>query len=161
EPLADLPEEGPSFPFERTTIQNERIVQQHMRELYTHWQQCLPARRRFLRLKDLYLPLWLYDFGAEDTRRYLVQFGEQEHTQVFAEHAEFVQTIDRLTHGHPLFLALAAETVLEADARGQRLTPADFEEKDVPPEIDPEHEREQIGDYLLERFLRQLSETES
>ena len=127
---------------------------------YTRWQQRLPADRRFLRLTDLYLPLWLRDFGPEDTSRYLVQFGEQEQTQVFAKHAELVQTIDRVTQGHPLFLALAAEAVLEADARGRVLTPTDFEREKVSPEIAPEHEAEQIGDYLLELFLRQLSEAD-
>ena len=160
DPLADVPEEGPSFPFERTLIQDEHTVQQRMRERYTRWQQHLPVNRRFLRLKDLYLPLWLRDFGPEDTARYLVQFGKQEHTQVFAEQAQLVQTIDRVTHGHPLFLALAAETVLEANARGRVLTSTDFEQAEVSPEIAPEHEAEQIGDYLLELFLRQFSEVE-
>src|SRR5205823_4161309 len=127
---------------------------------YTHWQQRLPAKRRFLRIEDLYLPLWLRDFGLEDTSRYLSQLGEQEQTQVFAEHTELVQTIDRVTYGHPLFLALAAEAVVEAEARGRVLIPTDFEREKVSPEIAPEHEAEQIGDYLLELFLRQLSEAE-
>jgi hypothetical protein len=160
DPLADLPQEEPSVPFERTLVQDKQAVRQRMEELYTSWQQRLPAARRFLRLKDLYLPLWLRDFGPEDTRSYLVRFGEREHTQVFAEQAELVRTIDRVTHGHPLFLALAAEAVLEAEARGRVLTPTDFEQAEVPPEIVPEHEGELIRDYLLELFLRQFSEAE-
>jgi hypothetical protein len=160
DPLSDVPQQEPSLPFERTGVQDEYTVQQRVHKLYTHWQQRLPAKRRFLRIEDLYLPLWLRDFGLEDTSRYLFQFGEQEQTQVFAEHAELVRTIDRLTHGHPLFLALAAEAVLEADARGRVLTPTDFEREKVSPEIAPQHEAEPIGEYLLELFLRQFSEAE-
>ncbi len=46
----------------------------------------LPQRKRFLRLSDLYLPLWLPDFGQDDTHTYLSQLGQQEQTQVFADH---------------------------------------------------------------------------
>jgi len=158
--LAEVPAEEASVPFERTYIQDERFVQHHMRELYLRWQHRLPARRRSLWIDDLYLPLWLRDFGPDDTSRYLLQLGEQEQTQVFAQHVELVQTIDRVTHGHPLFLALAAEAVLEAEARGRMLTSTDFEQEKVPPGIAREHEAERIGEYLLTLFLRQVSDAE-
>ena len=158
--LADLPAEEASLPFARTLIHDEANVKNHMRERYSRWQQRLPAATRFLRLRDLYLPLWLRDFGPEDTRSYLLRFGEQEHTQFFVEQVDLVQMIDRVTRGHPLFLALAAEAAYEAEARGRALTAADFEQAEVSPRIAPEHEAEQIADYLLALFLRQLSDTE-
>jgi tetratricopeptide (TPR) repeat protein len=89
-----------------------------------------------------------------------LKLGEQKQTRVFADNSLLVQNIDRLTHGHPLYLALAAEAVLEAKARGQNLSPGDFELAEVSSEIAPEHEDEQIRDYLLDLFLRQLTEPE-
>jgi hypothetical protein len=160
DPVADVAEAEASLPFERTVVQHERTVHERMRELYTHWQQRVPAARRFLRLTDLYLPLWLRDFGAEDTRSYLVEFGKREQTRTFAEQTHLVQAMDEVTHGHPLFLALAAETVLEAEARGRTVLPTEFERAKVSPAVAPQHEAEAIGDYLLELFLRQVSEAE-
>jgi hypothetical protein len=116
--LADVPAEEASVPFARTQIHDDATVQRRMRELYRYWQQRVPATTRFLRLRDLYLPLWLRDFGPEDAQSYLLQFGHQEHTEIFAERAELVQMIDRVSRGHPLFLALAAEAAFEAEARG-------------------------------------------
>ncbi len=152
--------EEQSIPFARTVVQDEHLIQQSMQELVAHWHQRLPSNRRVLRLKDLYLPLVLRDFGLDHTRSYLLTFGEQRDTQAFAKDDLLIQTIDRITHGHPLFLALAAEAVVEAEARGQTLTSDDFLHAGVSPEIAPDHETEQIGDYLLALFLRQLSETE-
>ena len=74
-------------------------VQQHMQELVADFQQRLPSNRRVLRLKDLYLPLVLRDFGLDHTRSYLLTFGEQRDTQTFAQDDMLVQTIDRVTHG--------------------------------------------------------------
>jgi tetratricopeptide (TPR) repeat protein len=153
-------EEVQAVPFGRTAMQDEQEVRRHVREWYAQWQQQIPADRRYLRPRDLYLTLELRDFGQEDTRSYLLKLGEQKQTRVFADNSLLVQTIDQLTHGHPLFLALAAEAVLEAKARGQELKPGDFELAGVSSEIAPEHEDEQIRDYLLDLFLRQLSEAE-
>ncbi len=153
-------EEEQAVPFGRTAVQDEQEVQRHVREWYAQWQQRLPADRRYLRPRDLYLTFELCDFGQEDTRSYLLKLGEQKQTPVFAGNSLLVQNIDRLTHGHPLYLALAAEAVLEAKAREQELKPGDFELAAVSSEIAPEHEDEQIRDYLLDLFLRQLSETE-
>lgn len=143
--------------FARTSVSDERTVPQQIQELQAHWQH-LPVNR--LRLKDLYLTRWLPDFGQDDTRSYLLNFGERERTAAFTQNEELVQTIDRVTHGHPLYLALAVEAVLEASGRGTTLTSDDFEIADVSPEVAPEHEGEQVRDYLLNLFLSQLSETE-
>ena len=161
DPLPGYTAEEQSIPFARTVVRDEPRVQQRVQELVAHWQQHLPRNRRVLRLKDLYLPLVLRDFGLDHTRSYLLTFGEQRDTQTFAQDDMLVQTIDRVTYGHPLFLALAAEAVVEAEeARGRTLTSDDFLHEEVSPEIAPLHESEQIGDYLLTLFLRQLSETE-
>ena len=108
------------------------------------------------RWKHLVLPLRLQDFGPEHTRSYLLEVGEREETSVFAAD-DLVQAIDQVTHGHPLYLALAAEAVLEAKVP---LQPADFQQAPVSPEIAPEHEGEKIGDYLLELLLNQLPDTD-
>ena len=160
DPLPGYTDEEQSIPFARTVVQDEHSVQQRMQERVADFQQRLPKNRRVLRLKDLYLPLVLRDFGLDHTRSYLLTFGEQRDTQTFAQNDMLVQTIDRVTHGNPLFLALAAEAVVEAEARGRTLTSDDFLHEEVSPEIAPLHESEQIGDYLLALFLRQLLETE-
>jgi hypothetical protein len=146
-------------PFQRTVLQDEREVQRSVREWYTQWQRRLPAGNSY-HLTDLYLTLEPEDFGKEDARGYLLKLGEQKQSRVFADNNALIQAIDRLTHGHPLYLVLAAEAVLEAEARGQNLTPDDFERAKIPPEIVPEHEGEPIRDYLLNLFLRQLSDAE-
>ncbi|MFL5626819.1 MAG: hypothetical protein ACJ788_14640 [Ktedonobacteraceae bacterium] len=151
---------GESEPYGRATFQSEQEVQHRARMCYAHWQQHLPADRHFLRLNDLYLTLELQDFGREHTRSYLLKLGEQKQTHVFADDSVLVQTIDSLTHGHPLYLTLAAAAVLEANARGKHLTPGDFELVAVSPDIAADHEDEHIRDYLLDLFLRQLSQAE-
>jgi tetratricopeptide (TPR) repeat protein len=155
-------EEGAAqrVPFARMGVQDKQEVQRCVETWHTQWQQHIPADKHFLRLKDLALTVELTDFGQEDTKTYLLKFGEQRQTQVFADDSVLIQTIDQATHGHPLYLALAAEAVLEARARGRHLTPNDFELAEVSPVIGAEHEDERIRDYLLNLFLRQLSETE-
>ncbi len=160
EPLPGYTDEEQSIPFARTVVQDEHSVKQRVQELVADFQHRFPRNRRVLRLKDLYFPLVLHDFGLDHTRSYLLTFGEQRDTQTFAQDDMLVRTIDRVTHGHPLFLALAAEAVVEAEARGRTLTSDEFLHEEVSPEIAPLHESEQIGDYLLALFLRQLSETE-
>lgn len=102
-------------PFEEaTTIEDEQTAEEHARALYERWYHQLPQRKRFLRLRDLYMPLWLPDFGLEDTHTYLSQLGQQEHTQVFADHT-LVEAIHHVTRGHPIYVALAAASVLESE----------------------------------------------
>ncbi len=144
---------------EKTSVQDEHSVQQHIRNLYERWRRQLPGDAGVLRLKDLYLSLTLRDFGQDDARTYLVRFGEQEQTQLLASDA-LVQTIAKVTHGHPLSLALAAAALVEANARGRVLTPAQFEGEDVSGKVVRGHEEERIRDYLLDLFLRQLEEPE-
>lgn len=150
--------ERPSFD-EKTSVRDEHSVQQHIRDLYEGWRRQLPGHTGILRLKDLYLSLVLRDFGQDDSRAYLVKFGEQEQTQLLASDA-LVQAIATITHGHPLSLALAAAALVEANVRGHVLTPAQFEGEDVSGKIVRGHEEERIRDYLLDLFLRQLEEPE-
>ncbi len=164
DPLAGMIKDEQPVPFART-VEDEATAKQRMHDLYVQWQQGLPKAPRALRrlrLENLVLPLWLQDFGHEHTRSYLLEVGEREQTVVFATDSPLVQSIDQVTHGHPLFLALAAEAVLEAEARGHPLQPTEFQlqRAKVSPEIAPEHEAEAIGDYLLALFLRQLPDAE-
>ncbi len=157
DPLLEVEEERAAVPFART---DEDAAQQRANSVLKDWKQRAAAAEGSLGLSDLYLPLRLHDFGREETRTYLEQFGERRHTRAFAESLQLVETIDQFTHGHPLFLALAAETVLAAKKGGPQLLPSDFERATVSPAIDPAHSRDQIGAYLVARFLRQLSEEE-
>src|SRR5579863_1292040 len=152
----------PSFE-EKTSVHDEHSVQQQVRDLYERWRRELPGSTSILRLKDLYLSLILRDFGLDDTRTYLMQFGKQERTQLLADGA-LVQAIARVTHGHPLSLALAAAALVEAKERGRVLSPDQFDEEYVSEKVVRDHERgheeERIRDYLLELFLRQLEKPE-
>ncbi len=161
DPLPGMTEDKQPDAFPRTA-EDEATAKQQAHDLYTRWQQRLPSKPQALRhlgLEELVLPLWLQDFGHEHTRSYLLKVGERQQTAIFAAD-DLVQAIDQVTHGHPLFLALAAETVLEAEARGRPLLPADFLRAKVSPEIAPGHQAEEIGKYLLDLFLRQLPEGE-
>jgi len=164
DPLAGMTAEEQPVLFPRT-VGDEATAKQRMHDLYLKWQQDLPSTPRALcrlRLENLVLPLWLQDFGHEHARSYLLEVGEREQTAVFAADGSLVQAIDEVTHGHPLFLALAAEAVLEAEALGHPLQPTEFQlqRAKVSPEIAPRHASEAIGEYLLELFLRQLPDTE-
>jgi len=85
--------------------------------------------------------------------------GEQEHTAVLT-HEPLVQAIHHATLGHPLYTALAAAAVLEAEAHGQPLSLEALTNAPVPPEVIRGHQDEAIGAYLLGLFLRQLSAEE-
>jgi hypothetical protein len=89
-----------------------------------------------------------------------VKLDEREQARIFAADDALIETIEHVTHGHPLYLALAAEAALEARARGRALQPGDFELAEVSPDIAPGHQDERVRDYLLDLFLRQLSESE-
>ncbi len=130
-------------------------------EQYICWRQQLPKDLRYLRLSDLYLPLWLHDFGLEDTHQYLESIDRQEQTMAFADKV-LVKAIHHATYGHPLYLALAAAAVLEANARSQVIMLDEFEQAPVPQlwDLAPGYEDERIGDYLLHLFLRQLPQNE-
>jgi tetratricopeptide (TPR) repeat protein len=154
--------EHPSFEG-KTSVLDERSVQQYVRSIYERWRQQLPGNKSVLRLKDLYLSLVLRDFGLDDVSSYLVKFGEQERTQLLADGA-LVQSIARVTHGHPLSLALAAAALVEANERGRVLSPDQFDVEYVSEKVLHDHKRgyeeERIRDYLLELFLRQLEKPE-
>jgi tetratricopeptide (TPR) repeat protein len=149
-------------PFEQqTSVEDDVHEREEAQERYVRWSRQLPREARYLRLSDLYLPYWLHDFGLEDTRHFLAQLDRQELTVVFADEV-FVQSIHYATHGHPLYLSLAAAAGLESRAPGQHLTPEHFEHAPVPLlwDLAPGHEDERMGDYLLDLFLRQLSPSE-
>jgi hypothetical protein len=152
----------PSFE-DKTSVHDERQVEQRVRSLYAQWQRQLPGNLSILRLTDLYLSLALRDFGLEDARTYLRKFGEQERTSLLADDT-LVQAIARITHGHPLALALAAAALLEATERGRALSPDQFDVEYVSEKVLRDHERgheeERIRDYLLDLFLRQLEQSE-
>src|SRR5579884_2866427 len=151
--------DGRQLRFPRSASQSERELQAAVTGCYAQWRQSLPPDKSYLRLEDFYLTIELEDFLPEDTRSYLLKFGEQRQTPLFANDDALVQTIGTLTQGHPLFLALAAAAALEANARGNPLSRDDFERERVSPIIVESNKRERIRDYLLELFLRQLSET--
>lgn len=101
----------------------------------------------------------LRDFGKDHTFQYLSFIDQREHTSAFAGKV-LVEAIHHATHGHPLYLALAAAAVLEARVHGRNLAPSEFEKAPVSPEVVRGHQDERIGDYLLDLFLGQLSEAE-
>ena len=155
-------EQYPSLELQ-TGPQDELLAREDAAESYARWHRRLPQQTRYLRLSHLYLPHWLYDFGLDDTRKYLAQVDGQKHTQAFDDEA-LVTAIHAATHGHPLYLALAAAAVLEAQANGQQLAPATFDQTPIPVGLDLEQLEGQqdtsIGEYLLSLFLRQLTEKE-
>jgi tetratricopeptide (TPR) repeat protein len=155
-------EQYPSLALQ-TYTQDEVSAREYALECYTQWHQQLPRQMRYLRLSHLYLPLWLYDFGRDDTRYYLSQIDRQKQTQAFAD-GSLVNAIHFATHGHPLYLALAAAVVLEAQANGTPIDPAEFDKVPIPVDLELEQLEGQqdmsIGEFLLSLFLRQLSEKE-
>lgn len=162
DPLMGITEDAQPVPFARTEHEDEATVKKWIRDFYAQWQQRLPTTPRelqYLGLEDLVLPLWLQDFRLAHTRSYLLKVGKPAQTAVFAAD-ELVRAIHDATYGHPLFLALAAETVLKAEARGRPLLPADFQQAKVSVKIAPRHQAEEIGKYLLDLFWKQLPEAE-
>ena len=155
-------EQQPSLA-QQTQIQDDFEAKEYANGRYGQWLQQLPPSRRRLRLNDLYLPLWLYDFGREDTHSYLSLLNSLESTHIFSD-LTLVDAIHRATHGHPLYLALAAATVLEAEPGKLPGLLRAFEQAPVPvtPYVEQVsgHQDEVVGDYLLSLFLSQLSEAE-
>ena len=139
--------------------QSSEPAHQDAQDLFEHWKQQLPEDRSYLELGDLNLTMQLQDFGLDDTRNFLVQLSKQRQAQAFTNDA-LVQAIHRVTFGHPLSVALAAEAVLAAKARHQELSPDKFGQAMVSRKIVSGHGNEQIGDYLLSLFLGQLLDTE-
>ena len=160
--LLELTDVAQHPPFEdMTRVVDYSIARAQVHARYTSWQHHVPGpgKRRYLRLRDLFLPLWLQDFGLDHTREYLARVGEQEHTAVLT-HEPLVQAIHHATFGHPLNTALAAAAVLEAEAHGQPLSLAELTNLPVPPAVIRGYQDEEIGAYLLGLFLRQLSAEE-
>ncbi len=131
-----------------------RYAQRRLQE----WRALLPEEKTRARLSQLTLTLRLPELGARGTRDYLAKLDEQRGTQVFADEA-LVQAICQLTYGQPLCLALAAAAALEAAARGHRLDPAELQEA-LQSDALVFGQPEDVLAYLLDLFLRQLSEEE-
>src|SRR5207302_8888415 len=123
-----------------------------------NWQKNLPADRSFLELKDIVLSLHLHDFGQDDTRGYLSRFNRKGQ-QTFAD-KQLVEALHQITSGHPLSLALATAAILGARARGRDLKPYEFLREAVSRKVVLGYEHECIDAYLLNLFMRQLSEAE-
>lgn len=157
--LLKLTDAEQHLPFEQTKLVDNGSLKELASEIYGKWYNQLPSDKRYLLLKDLYLPMLLLDFGEDDTYYYLSQIDKQEPTPAFASKS-LVQAIHRVTHGHPLYLALAAAAVLASQAHGRKLTPDEFEQAHVSPKLASGHEDENIRDFLLSLFLSQLSKDE-
>ncbi len=130
-----------------------------IQDLSGQWHQHLPTseKRQFLRLSDLYLPLWLHDFGVDDTHRYLSELDK--HGQPLFD-SPLVQALHQATHGHPLYLALAATAMREARVRQHAFDLEALEQLQVPARVVPYYEDQRIGDYLLDLYFSHLSPAE-
>lgn len=122
------------------------------------WLSLLPEDKTTARLGQLALPLRLQELGARGTRDYLAQLDEQRGTDVFADES-LVAAICQLTYGQPLCLALAAAAALEAQAHGHPLDPAVLKEA-LASDTLIFGQTDELLAYLLDLFLRQLSEDE-
>jgi len=146
-------EQEPAFEEQLVPILARRYALRRLEE----WEAQLPEEKSALRLSQLSLPIWLYDFCPKDASAYLAQLDAQHGSAAFADE-ELVDAIYETTHGHPIYLALAAAAGLAAAARGRALTLADLE----PPLADgaaaPAPGGEQLTNALLDLFLRQLPE---
>jgi tetratricopeptide (TPR) repeat protein len=157
--LFDVTSERQNVAFDHlTNVNDERVLAQEISTSLAQWRKGLPTSQRFLRVNDLYFPVWLQDFGLEDTRAYMRAVEEQVQIPAFTDEA-LVQAIHQVTHGHPLFVALAVAAVLEAEAHGRTIETRLFDEY-VSAEVVQGHQDETIADYLLSLLLRQLSEQE-
>jgi hypothetical protein len=148
---------------QQTLIQDQPTTMEWAAEYLARWRNQLPRTTRYLRLNHLYLPLWLQDFGPEDTQAYLAKMSAQEQTDLFQD-TRLEEVIHKATHGHPLYLALAAAAVIEAQANGQPLTTQVFDEAPVPAawemEVIQGQQDRPLGGFLLDLFLRHLSSAE-
>ncbi|MGB8346437.1 MAG: hypothetical protein WCD86_16245, partial [Ktedonobacteraceae bacterium] len=152
------PDQNPVFE-QRTDEVSDQEVQERARQQVQHWQQRLPASMRSVELADLSLPLWLPDFGAQDTAHYLAALDRQDGSSLFAD-PELVAAIAKMTGGHPLALALAAAVVQAARQHGHDIHPDTIFAAAVPHMVASGHEQESVERYLLDRFLSQLPPTE-
>lgn len=153
--IAD-PEQNPPFqPGERP--EKEQPAEDYARALYHRWQKSLVQGRPYLD-QHMYIPVWLPDFD-EDEASSLLRMVDNGHTGIFEE-KRLVETLHRLTYGHPLALALAARVFQEARARGQELALDEFLSGPLPLDEEFAGQDTTVRDYLLHRFLSQLSEDE-
>ncbi|HEY1354506.1 MAG TPA: hypothetical protein VGF67_33255 [Ktedonobacteraceae bacterium] len=148
---------------QQTTHQDQLPTTEWAADYLARWREQLPATTHYLRLNHLYLPLWLQDFGLADTCNYLAKIGAREPTNPFQD-TRLQQAMHRATHGHPLYLALAAAAVVEARANRHLLDPRVFEEAPVPAAWEMEliqgQQDRPLGSFLLDLFLRQMSAEE-
>lgn len=152
------PDQNPVFE-QRTDEVSAQDAQERARQQVQHWQQRLPTSVRVVELADLYLPLWLPDFGAQDTACYLAALDRQEGTSLFADPG-LVTAIATVTGGHPLALTLAAAVVQAAQQHGRDSHPETIFAAAVPRTVAEGHEQESVERYLLDRFLSQLPPAE-
>jgi hypothetical protein len=135
------------------------FARRYAQRLLQDWQERLPEKKSGLRLSNLYLPIRLCDFSPRETRDYLMKLDEQGGTGVFADEGT-VKTIQQVTRGHPLHLALVASAAMEAQARGGVLALREPEEEALPDGLASGHAGELTSAFFLDLFLGQLSEEE-
>lgn len=114
-------------------------------------------------LRDRYFPVILNFFTQEDTRQLLSRLARKHFLDgVFTDLVgeQFVQAIQRATRGLPLYVALAAEVVLEARQRGQQVGPDEFDQVNTAIATVPDDQESERGDALLTLLLRQLPDAE-
>ncbi len=153
--LAGEIEQEPAFEEQLVPILARRYALRRLEE----WEALLPAEKSALRLSQLYLPIWLYDFCPKDARDYLTKLDAQRGSAVFADE-EVVDAIYQLACGHPIYLALVAAAAQEAAARGGALTLADLEPPLASGAVVPAQGGEQLTIALIDLFLRQLPQEE-
>jgi tetratricopeptide (TPR) repeat protein len=148
---------------QQTPLQDQLMTTEWAADYLARWRGQLPAATHHLRLNHLYLPLWLQDFGLADASNYLAKIGARELANPFQD-THLQQAMHRATHGHPLYLALAAAAVVEARANRHILNPRVFEEAPVPAAWEMEliqgQQDRPLGSFLLDLLLRQMSTEE-
>ncbi len=134
------------------------FARRYARRRVREWLLRLPEDKSAICLHHLVLPLHLQDLGPRGAQSYLAKLDAQHDRPTFADDA-LVKAIGDLTYGHPLALALAAAAAQAAAARGVPLEPAELRAALQSNEL-TFGKTDDLLAYLLDLFLRQLSEEE-
>lgn len=128
--------------------------------LYTLWKTRLLKDKHGLETR-LCLPLWIHDFKPNESATYLLKAIGQGQLSTF-EYAMLSESIQRITHGHPLALSLVAEVIQDARARGKNIEVHEIMREPVPSNAlaAPNYGQKTVGAYLLTVLLHQFSEAE-
>jgi tetratricopeptide (TPR) repeat protein len=91
------------------------------------WSQQLPKDWRRLKPSHLCLPLELAPFELEDTRNYL-----QLASEGLESDTQLIEAIHEVTHGYPSYVAFIADAIMEAQTKGQEITPDEIRQMQGP-----------------------------